>query len=231
MPAVGGPRPGGLPILSGTVSVLLVDESPIVREGCRRVFQETGNIRVIAEAQNGEAACAQYVQEGPDLVVLEPRMRVMPGMGGLETIQKLKLADPGARILVFSDSDDETAILRTLRAGARGYLAKTRPVEHLIDAVRVVARGEHYIDATRAADMLSAILSGVPAGPLEPLSPREYELFRLFAEGRSTAEIARALSISPKTVGVHHTAIMRKLAITSVTQLVRLALRCDVIDP
>jgi two-component system invasion response regulator UvrY len=210
------------------ISVLLVDSQPVVREGCRSALRDAQDVQVIAEAQDEEGACAAYATGHPDVVVLELRHH---GHEGLNTIRRLRLLDPLARILTFSDHDDEAMILRVMKAGAAGFLIKTRELPHLLGAIRAIARGETRIDSSRATELLSAVIAGKPAGPLSALSQREYQLFQQFAEGQSTAEVATMFSISPKTVAVHHAAINRKLGLNNSTQLVRLAIRCDVIAP
>jgi two-component system invasion response regulator UvrY len=210
---------------------MLVEACPVVREGARHVLHDTCDIRVVSEAQDVEAACLEFGKCRPTVVVIEPRMRDLNAFSGLELIRRLKVMNAAVRILVFSDCDDDVTTLRAFRLGAIGYLAKNRAVNHLVDAVRTVAGGEYHLETPRAAELLQAAISGVAAGPLEKLTPRELQLFHHFAEGRSTGEIAEGFSISPKTVGVHHTAIMKKLGLRSATELVRLAIRCEVIDP
>jgi two-component system invasion response regulator UvrY len=209
------------------ISVLVVDSQPVVREGCRSVLHDTADIQVLAEAEDKEAACAAYATARPDVVLLELRDH---GLEGLETIRRLKAQDPSACILMFSSHDDEAMIIRVMQAGAQGFLAKTRDLTHLVSAIRALANGETRIDSSRATELLSAVIAGIPAGPLGALSRREHQLFQQFAEGQSTLEIAVMFSISPKTVAVHHAAINKKLGLNNITQLVRLAIRCDVIE-
>ena len=178
------------------------------------------------EAGDGLSACAVYAQSRPDVVILDLSM---PGMGGLETIRRLKVLDATARILVFTMHEDGTIIQRTLESGAAGYLTKGSGMEQMVEAVRRVARGEPYIDATHMSAPASQTAGA--ADPLRALSKREYQLFRYFAEGQAMGEIAFALGISAKTVGVHHASIMRKLELSNAAQLVRLAIRCKVIAP
>jgi two-component system invasion response regulator UvrY len=218
----------GIPAASEGISVLLVDDHPVVRDGYRRMLENTAEIRVVAEAGDGEAACAAYAKLKPDVVILD---LTMPGIGGLETIRRLKAMDPAARILAFTMHDSETMIRRTLAAGAVGYLTKASGMGQMVEAVRKVAQWKPYIDPTHLTEMARNVISGVFAGPLQILSAREFQLFQRFADGQSVAEIAAALCISPKTVGVHHANIMRKLDLQNAAQLVRLAIRCNVVAP
>lgn len=210
------------------ISVLLVDDHPVVRDGYRRMLENTRDIYVVAEAGDGESACAAYTSLRPDVVILDLSM---PGIGGLETIRRLKTLDAAVRILAFTMHDDETMILRTLKAGAAGYLTKASGMGQMVDAVRKVAQWKPYIDSAHVTDLVRNAISGVSTGPLQILSPREFQLFQRFAEGETVAEIAAALSISPKTVAVHHANMMKKLQLQNAAQLVRLAIRCNVIAP
>jgi two-component system invasion response regulator UvrY len=217
-----GPEP-----TTARISVLLADDHPVVRDGYRRLLENSPDIEVMAETGDGESACNAYVQHRPDVVILDLSM---PGIGGLETIRRLRALDPHARILVFTMHDDETMIRRTLECGAAGYLTKASGVGQMVEAVRLVAQGKTYVDATHMSELLRGAAAG-PAGPLQVLSSREFQLFQCFAEGQSVAHIAAELGISTKTVAVHHANIMRKLELDNAAQLVRLAIRCRVIAP
>ncbi len=216
------------PATSVRISVLLVDDHPVVRDGYRHMLENTPDIRVAADVGDGETACVTYAELRPDVVILDLSM---PGIGGLETIRRLKALDPSARILAFTMHDNETMILRTLQAGAVGYLTKASGMGQMAEAVRKVAQWQPYIDSKHVTELVHNVLSGVAAGPLHALSTREFQLFQRFAEGQSVAEIATSLSISPKTVGVHHANIMKKLDLQNAAQLVRLAIRCNVVAP
>lgn len=217
-----------LNMISKPITVLLVDDHPVVRAGYRRLFDSTTDIRVVAEAGDGETGYALYRECKPDVVVLDLNM---PGTGGLETLRRIRARDPDARILVFSMHSNETMIQRALQMGATGYLTKQGSPGQMIEAVRQVRRGRLYVDPELVSDMVADMtLHNIPEDPLSVLSKREFQLFRLLAEGNSVAHIASMLSISPKTVGVHHTNIMRKLKLQNAAQLVRLAILCNVIQ-
>ena len=208
--------------------MLLVDDHPVVRDGYRRLLENTRDIRVVAEAGDGESAITLYKEYAPDVVVLDLSM---PGIGGLETLGRIKAQDAAARILVFSMHDSEILMMRCLKAGATGYLTKNNGAGKMVEAVHSVARGKVFLDSAHSANILSQQLFGVLEDPLLALSPREFQIFQLLAEGLSVADIASTLSISAKTVGVHHARIMKKLELQTPTQLVRLAIRCNVIQP
>ena len=209
------------------ITVLLVDDHVVVRAGCRLVLEDTPDIRVVAEASDGETGCACYKKHAPDVVLLDLNM---PGIDGLETIRRIKAMNPQARILVFSMHNSETIVRRALDAGATGYLAKQCSTE-MVEAVRKVAQGEAFVDAKHATQVTLQKLLASPEDPLCALSAREFQIFRMLAEGHPVSEIAATITISPKTVGSHHTSIMKKLRLQNTTQLTRLAIRCNVIEP
>lgn len=211
------------------IAVLLVDDHPVVCDGYRRLLETEPDIRVVAEAGNGETGYAQYKKHGPDVVVLDLSM---PGIGGLETIRRIRAYDPGARILIFSMHSSEAMVRHALQAGATGYLTKQGGMGQMVQAVREVARGATFIGAGNSIGAeTNQTAQAAPDDPLQVLSSREFQLFKLMAEGHSISEIAATLSISPKTVGVHHTNIMKKLGLHNLSQIVRLAIRCSVIEP
>ncbi len=215
-------------ITNASITVLLVDDHPVVRDGFRRLLEQSPNIKVAAEADDGETAYDCYKKTAPDVVVLDLNM---PGIGGLETIRRVKAHDERARILVFSMHSNEIMIQRALEAGAIGYLTKQGNMGQIVQAVQQVAQGRMFIDADHVTSMAQHKLSDVSADPSRVLSTREFQLFKLMAEGHSVPEIGKLLSISAKTVGVHHTNIMKKLGLQNSSQLVRLAIRCNVIEP
>ena len=212
----------------GLIKVLLADDHPVVRDGYRNLLESVPDIRVVAEADNGEACCNCYKKYAPDVVVLDLNM---PGIDGLETIRRIKAMNQEARILVFSMHGSETMIWQVMRLGAKGYLDKKSGKQQMVKAVRQVAQGEIFIDTEYVTRAALQKLFAVPQDPLSALSSREFQIFKMLAEGHSIIGIATAISISPKTVGGHHTNIMKKLAIHNDAELTRLAVRCNVIEP
>jgi DNA-binding NarL/FixJ family response regulator len=208
------------------IQVLLADDHPVVRSGYRRLLEETGDIRVAAEAATGEAAYAAWVQQPVDVLVTDLSM---PGGGGLALLQRLHQRDPGARMLVFSMHDGALLVRQALEAGARGFLTKASAPECLVDAVRALHAGQRWLDPALPPDLLNREPSG-EAGRLASLSSREFEIFRLLALGRSPAECAEALCLSPKTVSNHQTLIKEKLGVATSAALAHLALRHRVIE-
>lgn len=208
------------------IKVFLVDDHPVVRGGYRRLLENYSDIEVVGEAQTGEEACDLYSRVNPDVTVLDLNM---PGIGGLETITRLRAKDRNAHILVFSIHDSPIMVRRALDAGAAGYLTKSSMASQMVDAVRTVAEGKSFINH----HILPAVMSQFrqhDADPLADLTRREFNVFCRLAKGFSVHNIADELSISPKTVGVHQTNIMKKLRLHNAVELTHLAIQCGVVE-
>lgn len=208
------------------ISILLVDDHPVVRTGYRRLLESTSGMRVVAEADNGQAGYQFYVEHQPNVTILDLNM---PGIDGLETIRRIKAYNPAAKILVFSMLNNSAMVKCSLKAGATGFISKQSGISEMIQAVQTVSSGKQYIESELAASIVTKRYEGISEGPLDILTKREFQLFKMLAEGSSAAEIAKELSISPKTVGVHHSNIMRKLQLKNIAQLVRAAINNNVV--
>ena len=206
------------------ITVMLVDDHPVVRDGYRKLLDNQPDISVVAELDDGESAYLQYPKVKPDVVVLDLNM---PGKGGLETIHRILAKDSKAQILVFSMHDSKFMISRALEAGARGYLIKSSSAEEMVNAVRDIFSGKIYLDQEISADFKKTALSD--SDLVGQLTKREFQVFCALAEGKSVSEIARIISISPKTVGVHQTNLMKKLHLKNISELTHLAIRSGVV--
>ena len=208
------------------IRVLLADDHPVVRSGYLRLLEQAGGISVVAEAAHGDAAYAAFVETRPDVLVTDLEM---PRGGGLELIRRVLMREPAARVLVFSMHDSALLVRRALDAGARGFLSKASPPDCLVQAVRELHQGRRYL----APGLAPALLNGGPAEEgdrLASLSAREFEVFRLLAQGHTVAECAEALKLSPKTLSNHQTLIKEKLGVATSAALVHLAIRHGVIS-
>lgn len=212
---------------SRTIRILLVDDHPAVRFAYRALLEEDGSASVVAEGERGEDVCTLYFQHRPDLAIIDLNL---PGLGGLEAIRRIVVKDPLARILVFSAYESEIQICRALEAGALGYITKRCGVSQMKMAVSSVAAGNAYIDPVYVNSIAAKRLFGGKDNPLQVLSPREFQIFESLARGESLGDIAAKLFISPKTVSVHQSNLMRKLGMHNVAQLVRMAIDCQIID-
>lgn len=209
------------------ISVMLVDDHTVVRTGFRLLLETTPDVRVVAEADSGEAACRRFDEVLPDIVVLD---LFMPGIGGLETLRRLRARSHTAKMLALSAHDDVMHARRALRQGALGFLSKRTAPETLLEAVRTVAAGQRYIDPKLAQEIALADMAGT-ASPLELLSEREFEVFMRLANGSAVQRIAAELNLSASTVGTHLYNIKQKLQVTNQAELTLVALRAGLIEP
>jgi two-component system invasion response regulator UvrY len=210
-----------------TIKVLLVDDHEVVRAGYRRLFESTDDIEVVAEATNGEEAYALYLEHRPTVVVMD---LTMPGIGGLDASRRILTRDRDARILVFSVHENEVFLNRALDQGILGYISKRSASRVMVEAVRQVAGGEPFIGQEMMPFLVKRKASA-DGQLVEALSPREFEVFRLRAEGLSVNAIAELLKVSPKTVGHHNTSLKQKLGAANDAELTRLAIRLGVVTP
>jgi two-component system invasion response regulator UvrY len=209
------------------LNVLLVDDHEVVRAGYRRLLEATPDIAVIAEASSGEQACQEYFQYHPDVLVMDLSM---PGMSGLEASMRILAKDSGAKILVFSVHENEVFLSRALDSGILGYISKRSASREMIEAVRHVAAGSVYV-GKEMMPYLAKRKSTPEADVIAALTPREFEVFHLLADSKSVNEIAGILNLSPKTVGHHCTSVKKKLGVSDIASLTRLAIRMGVITP
>jgi len=207
------------------IRVQLCDDHPVVRKGVRILLENNGEFEVVCESASGEAAYTDYQQFKPDVMLLDMSM---PGEGGVGLLRRLLAQHPDARVLVLSMYDDVVFPRRALDLGARGYISKGVEDFILIQAVRKVAMGGQYVEPEIAQKMALEKQHGDT--PISNLSAREFEVFRLLAEGEPVKRIAEILHLSPKTVGTHRTNIMTKLELDNVAEITRLAIRHQIIE-
>jgi two-component system invasion response regulator UvrY len=207
-------------------TVLLADDHAIVRMGFRLLLETTGQCRVLGEAASGEEACSLYFKLNPDVLVIDI---AMPGMGGLEAMNRILARNRGARILVLSAHEDTSYQRRAMQAGALGYLSKRGSPAELLQAVTAVARGATYIEPGIAQRLAVQGLKG-PQRPVDMLSEREFEVFLHLAGGKSVAQIAALLSLSPRTIGTHLYNIKQKLRAQNAAELTLIALRAGLLN-
>jgi two-component system invasion response regulator UvrY len=201
------------------VSVLLVDDHAVVREGYRRLLERHGDITVIGEAGDADTAYALYCSLDPQIVVMDI---TLPGMSGIDAMSRILVYKPDARVLIFSMHEDAIFARRALRAGAFGYVTKASAPSVLVEAIRSVAAGRKYLSPEIAQRLALHEISGNQA---EGLSAREFEVLRLLAQGRSIKEIAESMGLNPKTVSNHQTAIKQKLGADTAIQLLTKAMQ------
>ena len=207
------------------ISVLLVDDHQIMRDGLEALLGNAEDIKVVAQAATGIAAVKETLELCPDVVVMD---LTLPDISGIEATRQILAANPAQSILALSMLQDKNCVLESLKVGAKGYLVKNCAGEELIQAIRALAAGESYLcsQVTRLIIQDYARSEAEEPPPLHPqLTRRELEVLRLIAAGKSTKEIAFALRISIKTIDVHRHRIMKKLNLYSIAELTKYAIR------
>lgn len=196
-----------------SIKVLLVDDHAVVRAGYKRYLELDSRIEVIGEAESGEQAYAFLSSASADVVVMDLSM---PGQGGIESMRHILQRYPAQRVLVFTMHDNAALAVQALRAGAQGYLTKSMPPERIVDAIHQVMQG-----GTPLSDEVAAALeeAAQDSAPHLQLAPREFEIFRLLANGHSVDEIGQRLHLGVKTIANYQSTIRQKLGVTNPIEL------------
>ena len=206
-------------------TIVLVDDHAVVRAGVRRLLEQESLFEVIGEAESGEKAYQVFGELKPDVMVMDLSM---PGMGGLEAIRRILMRYEKANILVLSMHEDLSFANQALKLGAKGYLIKNALADDLVKSIETVSIGEVFLSDEIAKKMAMQSILG-DKDPIHELSAREFEIFRLLAEGLDIDGIATTLNISSKTVSNYQTMIKQKLDINSPVELIRYAIKTGVI--
>ncbi len=211
------------------ISLVLVDDHRVFREGLCALLSGEPDLHVIGEAGDGLEAIQLVERLQPDVLVLD---LMMPGLGGYEVALQVSQRVPGTRIVVLSMHRSEGYVLRALECGAAGYVLKGSGVSELIQAIREVAQGHRYLSpplSERAIELYIQKAQDTPLDSYETLTPRERQVLQLAAQSLDNTEIADRLSLSPRTVESYRTNAMRKLGLRTQTDLVHYALRHDIL--
>jgi DNA-binding NarL/FixJ family response regulator len=211
------------------ITVLIVDDHAVVREGLRTFLELQDGIEVIGEAADGEQAIDAAQELQPDVILMD---LVMPRLDGVGAMRRLRASAPRARVLVLTSFLDDDRVMPAIQAGAAGYLLKDVEPAELARAIRAAHNGEAILDPTVAARVVQAIADGNAVSPpdREQLTRREHEVLTLIANGRSNKRIAFELGISEKTVKTHVGHVLAKLGVTDRTQAALLAVRHGLVD-
>jgi len=201
------------------LNILVVDDHPSVLEGIRAVLSRGIQNAVIDGASTAPEAVSKCARQEYGVIVTDMSL---PGRSGPELVAELKRLQPGASILVYSVHSEQQFGVRAIRAGADGYLTKDRPIEDLLEAVRVLLSGRKYITNGLAVALAEAV--GGPVEPISLLSDRELQVLRMVVRGASTSDIADRLHLSAKTVSTYRSRILEKLRISNTADLIRYAL-------
>ena len=211
--------------MSKKINIILVDDHAVVRAGVRRLLEQEPLFDVIGEAESGEKAYQLFGEVNPDVMVMDLSM---PGMGGLEAIRRILMRDEKAKILVLSMHEDLSFANQALKLGAKGYLIKNTLGDDLVKAIEAISQGDIFLSDEIAKKIAVSSIDG-GQDPIHDLSSREFEIFRLLAEGFEVDAIATTLNISSKTVSNYQTMIKQKLNIHTPVELIRYAIKAGVI--
>jgi len=215
------------------VRILLADDHDVVRRGLRVLLQEHAGWEICGEAMSGREAVDLAREMQPDVAIID---LMMPDLNGLGVTSQIRKASERTQVLIFTMHHNETLIHGVLEAGARGYLLKTDAEQHVVTAVETLLRGQPYFSAQVSETVLEGFLrsgrhAAADSAVVPRLTPREREIIQLLAEGHRNKKIAQMLGISIKTVETHRTALMRKIGVRSIVELVRYAVRNNLTEP
>ncbi|MCA1688894.1 MAG: response regulator transcription factor [Actinobacteria bacterium] len=209
------------------ITVLVVDDHAVVREGLRTFLGLQAGLEVVGEAGDGEEALAEAVRLRPDVILMD---LTMPRLDGVGAMRELRRRLPGTRVVVLTSNADDSRLLAAIQAGAAGYLLKTVQPQELARAVRAAHAGEALLDPSVAARLVEAIAGSPGSGdPVDQLTPREREVLELIGAGRSNKRIALELGVSEKTVKTHVGHVLAKLGVADRTQAAMYAVRAGLI--
>ena len=212
-----------------TYDIVLVDDHKLVRDGVRTLLERGSDFRVVGEAESGPDAVQICKKHPPDLVLMDIGL---PGMNGIEATTELLRHCPSVKVVILSMYDDENSVVSAIRSGARAFVLKKASSIELLDALRTVARGGSYLSSQVSDRLLHRIQRGDlethDKGPLDSLSPRELQVLRLVAEGKTSKDIAVMLDLGLQTVRSYRKTMMKKLGVNNVAGLTQLALAAGI---
>lgn len=209
-----------------SIKILLADDHAVVRDGLKLLLESQPDMRVVGEATNGREAVREIARLLPDIVLMDI---AMPELNGIGAAKQISQDYPRTKIIILSMHSTSEHIYRSLKAGARGYLLKESAGTEVVNAVHVVNGGGRYLSQKISDRVIEDYLKkqdfGDADNPFDRLSPRELEILQLVAEGKSSADIARIVYLSPKTVETYRSRMMQKLGVSDIPGLVKLAIR------
>jgi len=208
-----------------TVTVLLADDHPIVRQGLRHLLEAEPDLKIVGEASDGLQAVQLTEKFRPNVLIVD---MMMPDLNGLEVLRQVKDRSPATCCIVLSMQSADVYVVEALKAGALGYVLKETGPSELVNAVQQVIEGKRYLSprlSERLIDVLLQTSEDLTRDPYETLTNREREILQMAAEGMTTSAIAKRLSISPRTAELHRGRMMDKLGLNNQTELIRYALK------
>lgn len=210
------------------IRIVVADDHATIREGLKSIISSSGDMTVVGEAADGAGVMQQVRGSDFEVLVLDLSM---PGRSGMELIKLVHSEKPRLHILVFSMHQERQYAVRAIKSGAKGYLIKESAPLEVLQALRKIAEGRHYIRPDVAEQLALGSMQGGVSVPHERLSDREFEVFRLIASGVSVTDIAARLNLSPKTISTHKANLMQKMDMQNQSELIRYAIKYSVAEP
>ncbi|MEW6569677.1 MAG: response regulator transcription factor [Nitrospirota bacterium] len=209
------------------IKILIIDDHAIVRRGLKQIISETADMLSVDEACNGPEALAKLSQYHYDVVLLDISL---PGGSGLDILRRIKSKKPKLPVLMLSVHSEEQYAVRSLKAGASGYLTKESAPDELIAAVKKISRGGKYVSSSVAEKLVSELEPSDTKPCHESLSDREFEVMHMFASGKTLKEIAEELSLSIQTISTYRTRILDKMKMNSIADVIRYAVKQGLVE-
>ena len=209
------------------INIIIVDDHLILREGIKRIIDDTLDIKIVAEASSGPEAMNLILTNKYDLVLLDISM---PGQNGLQTLKLIKKYNNKIPVLMLSMHSEEQYAMRSIKAGASGYITKDTASSQLVKAIRKINKGRKFISKEVAELLTTDLYHNNEKNPHEYLSDREFEILKLIANGKTTKTISIELSISPKTVSTFRSRILKKLNMKNNSDIIRYVLDYKIMD-
>lgn len=210
------------------IRIVIADNHTLMREGLKRIFEGNDEITVVGEAIDGFSVISQVRKGGFDMLLLDLSM---PGRSGIDLIRQIRTEAPKLPILVLTMYEEEQYAVRSIRAGAQGYLTKESAGDQLVNAIKKVASGRPYISMEVAEQLALGIMTPEKEMPHTQLSDREFEVFNLLASGKSITDIGAQLHLSVKTVSTHKSRILTKMGMHSLAEIVQYAVTQNLLAP
>ena len=209
------------------IKVLLTDDHALVRTGIRRLLEDSGEVRIVGEADCGETSLKLAQELTPDVILMDVNM---PGIGGVEACRRILQRNPAQKIIVLTIHNEQTFPKRMLEIGAKGYLTKECGVEEMLAAIRQVYRGGAYIAPSIAQQLALSLLPGNESNPIDRLSRREFQVMLMISHGLTNAEISEKLCLSPKTISTYRLRLLEKLGAQNEVDLIKIAVEQGMVE-
>jgi two-component system invasion response regulator UvrY len=209
------------------IKILLIDDHALVRTGIKRLLEDSQQVKIVGEAESGEASIRMSQELNPDVILMDVNM---PGIGGVEASRRILQRDPTRKIIILTIHTEQTFPKRLLEIGAKGYLTKECDISEMITAIKQVHNGGSYIEPKIAQQLALSLLPGNEENPVDRLSRREFQVMLMISHGLSNNEISEKLCLSPKTVSTYRSRLLEKLGAHSEVDLIKIAVEQGMVE-